>query len=238
MEKKFCNLQVKEFHSEERTLSGYASTFGFPADSHGDVIARGAFVDCVKKIEREGIPLLDSHKQDSEHVLGTVVSAYEEEHGLFIKAKLADTPRVEEIRQKLKQGHIKKMSIGFFIEAQSFTQQDGMEYRVIEKADLIEVSVVPIPANGRATILAVKQQELDNTEETESPKIESAEAECTECACQKDQDDGVRAEKATENAESCETPKVASDEEVQSLERLSKLLGMSINETRRKYNGK
>ena len=227
MEKKYCNLQVKEFHSDDRTLSGYASTFGFPADSHGDVIRRGAFVDCVKKIQSEGIPLLDSHKQDSEHVLGTVISAHEDEHGLFIKARLADTPRVEEIRQKLKQGHIKKMSIGFFIEAQSFTEQDGQEYRVIEKADLIEVSVVPIPANSRAEILAVKEQNLDSSEECL----------CTDCGCEKNQENGVRADEATENAVSLETPNNVSEKELQSLERLSELLGLSINNTRRKYNG-
>lgn len=227
MEKKYCNLQVKEFHSDDRTLSGYASTFGFPADSHGDVIRRGAFVDCVKKIQLEGIPLLDSHKQDSEHVLGTVISAYEDEHGLFIKARLADTPRVEEIRQKLKQGHIKKMSIGFFIEAQSFTEQDGREYRVIEKADLIEVSVVPIPANSRAEILAVKEQNLDSSEECS----------CTDCGCETNQENGVRANEATENAVSLETPNTVSEKELQNLERLSELLGLSINNTRRKYNG-
>jgi HK97 family phage prohead protease len=217
MEKKYCNLQVKEFHSDERTLSGYASTFGFPADSHGDVIKRGAFVDCIKKIQSEGIPLLDSHKQDSEHVLGTVISAYEDEHGLFIKARLADTPRVEEIRQKLKQGHINKMS----------TEQDGKEYRVIEKADLIEVSVVPIPANSRAEILAVKEQKIDSSEECA----------CTDCGCEKNQENGVRANEATENAVSLETPNTVSEKELQNLERLSELLGLSINNTRRKYNG-
>jgi HK97 family phage prohead protease len=216
MEKKYCNLQVKEFHSDERTLSGYASTFGFPADSHGDVIKRGAFVDCIKKIQSEGIPLLDSHKQDSEHVLGTVISAYEDEHGLFIKARLADTPRVEEIRQKLKQGHINKMS-----------KQDGKEYRVIEKADLIEVSVVPIPANSRAEILAVKEQKIDSSEECA----------CTDCGCEKNQENGVRANEATENAVSLETPNTVSEKELQNLERLSELLGLSINNTRRKYNG-
>jgi phage head maturation protease len=197
MEKKYCNLQVKEFHSDERTLSGYASTFGFPADSHGDVIKRGAFVDCIKKIQSEGIPLLDSHKQDS-----------------VIKARLADTPRVEEIRQKLKQGHINKMSIGFFIEAQSFTEQDGKEYRVIEKADLIEVSVVPIPANSRAEILAVKEQKIDSSEECA----------CTDCGCEKNQENGVRANEATENAVSLETPNTVSEKELEALKKGQEIL--------------
>jgi hypothetical protein len=145
----------------------------------------------------------------------------------IIKARLADTPRVEEIRQKLKQGHINKMSIGFFIEAQSFIEQDGREYRVIEKADLIEISVVPIPANSRAEILAVKEQNLDSSEECA----------CTNCGCEKNQENGVRADEATENAVSLETPNTVSEKELQNLERLSELLGLSINNTRRKYNG-
>lgn len=232
MEKKYQKLEIKQFDEEERTLSGYASTFGFPADSHGDVIEKNAFLDSIKKIKEEGIPLLDSHKQDSEHVLGTVIDAYEDEHGLFIQAKLADTPRVEEIRQKLQQGHISKMSIGFFIEKQSFTTKNNKEYRVIEKADLIEISVVPIPANSRAAILAVKNHELPEEEQ------ENTECACKSCGCSTNQENGVRAEEVTENADSCEIPNEISEQEFKHLERLSELLGLSINETRRKHNGK
>jgi HK97 family phage prohead protease len=252
MEKKSVNLEVKQFDAESRLLSGYASTFGFPADVQGDVIVKGAFAESIMKIKNDGIPLLDSHKQDSQHVLGTVIDAFEDDHGLYITAKLADTPQVEEIRQKLKQGHINKMSIGFFIGKQHFKQHNGEEFRMIEKANLIEISVVPIPANSRATILSVKNQ--DSSQEPNAavlsesePKVvhEAKEEEVIDsepCKCGSEpkelQEDGVSAIEATENASDCQTPEGISLEEKQHLETIAELLQQSLNETRRKYNGK
>lgn len=266
MEHKNINLEIKRFDPDSRTISGYASTFGFPADVQGDVIMAGAFANSIHKIKKEGIPLLDSHKQDSEHVLGTVIDAYEDAHGLYITARLADTPRVEEIRQKLKQGHINKMSIGFFIGKQHFTNKGGQEYRMIDEAHLIEISVVPIPANSRATILSVKAQdtqgaavseEVEEASMTTVPPTAEAQEEALKCEIEEKtqetinedsevlenlakplQEDGVRADEATENASDCETPADISLEEKQALESIAALLQQSLNSTRRKYNGK
>ena len=285
MEKKSVNLEIKQFDAESRLLAGYASTFGLPADVQGDVIVKGAFAESIQKIKNGGIPLLDSHKQDSEHVLGTVIDAMEDDHGLYITARLADTPRVEEIRQKLKQGHINKMSIGFFIGKDHFRQHNGQELRFIEKADLIEISVVPIPANSRATILSVKNQdEKSNYElqprpedwdgnepihlrkketsqeantavlseskdeavsEVSEEKINDSEP-CKYCsesntaeeAVQESQEDGVRADEATENASACQTPEGISPDQREALETIADLLQQSLNQTRRKYDGK
>lgn len=223
METKNFQLKEQRFDAESRLLSGYASAFGLPADSQGDVIVKGAFAQSILKIKNGGIPLLDSHKQDSEHVLGTVIDAFEDEIGLYITAKLADTPRVEEIRQKLKQGHINKMSIGFFIGKNHYRDHNGEELRFIEEADLIEISVVPIPANDRATILSVKHQEVKE--------------ECS-CDCHKSQEDGVRAEEATEDASACKPPESVSKSDVQSLNLIADLMQQSLNQTRRKYDGK
>lgn len=159
MDKKTLNFEIKGLDSEDRVLYGYASTFGGPPDDHGDIVVKGAFAESVIKIKAKGLVLLDSHVQDSEHVLGTVIDAIEDDHGLFIKAKLASTPRVDEIRQKMQQGHLNKMSIGFFITKQSFKTVNSESVRFIEGAELIEISVVPIPANSRAEIVAVKSQQ-------------------------------------------------------------------------------
>lgn len=220
MEKKNLTIEIKEFDSDERTIAGYASTFGFPADSHGDIVSRGAFVDSVQKIKKEGIPLLMDHNTSVKAVLGTVVDAFEDDIGLYIKARLAKTDEVDEIRKKLMQGHLSKMSIGFFIEKHSYTEDRGQEIRVIEKVNLVEVSVVTIPANDRAKILAVKH--------------EAAQEQCAEEL----QEDGVSAEEATEDASPCQVPEGISLEEKQSLERIADLMQQSLNQTRRKYYGK
>jgi uncharacterized protein len=236
MEHKDLKLDVKGFSSDERTLEGYASTFGFPADSYGDIVARGAFIESIEKIKKEGLPLLMDHNTSINAVLGTIVEAYEDDKGLYIKAKLADTPRVNEVRDMLQQGHLNKMSIGFFIEKQSFTEDNGREIRVIEKANLMEVSVVTIPANTRAEILAVKEVEL----ETPVEELKQETATTTEEVVEEIQtnDVGTEEEAVTENADVCETPKGISDEERASLENTAALLQQSLNNTRRKYDGK
>jgi hypothetical protein len=157
---------------------------------------------------------------DSEHVLGTVVDAYSDETGLFIEARLADTPKVEEIRQKLMQGHIKKMSVGFYIKDMRYDRYDGQEVRVITDVDMVEVSVVPIPANDRAEILSVK-----------SDGEARGACDCNPCTCEKQVEEVVEQEQPTESA-------LPTDEEVTILEKRADLLGMSIKQTRRKYNGK
>lgn len=159
MEKKSIDLTVKRLETDSRILTGYASAFGLPADSAGDVIVAGAFIESIAKIKNGGIPLLNSHRQTADAVLGTVIDAREDPTGLFITAQLADTPQVEEIRQKMMQGHITKMSIGFYVADQEFKDIKGETLRFIKKADLMEVSVVPIPANSRAAIVSVKSRD-------------------------------------------------------------------------------
>jgi len=173
MERKDLEFSIKNFKQDDRILTGYASTFGLPFDSAGDVINKGAFAKTILNVKKNGIPLLDSHKQESSHVLGTVVDAFEDDHGLFIKAVLADTPGVDEVRSKLMQGHINKMSIGFFIEQFEMREVNGDLVRFIGEADLMEVSVVAIPANNRADIVSVKNRDTAvkvNTQEDVAKK--------------------------------------------------------------------
>jgi HK97 family phage prohead protease len=248
MERKNMSVELDQTNSDERTLSGYASTFGFPADRQGDVIAKGAFAETILNIKKNGIPLLDSHVQNGDSVIGSVIDAFEDEKGLFIKAKLADTPRVNELRAKMQQGHLNRMSIGFFVEAQHFKELDGETYRIITKADLVEISVVPIPANPRAEILAVKQAEVENKEITEEFKenleqinedhkevLEKLddnpvqESSCN-CACEEAQEDGVRTEdeiQVTENTTPCQK---------EALELAAEALRQNIELTKRKFN--
>lgn len=212
MEKKVTTFEVKQFDADSRLMSGYASTFGMPADLTGDVIVKGAFAESVIKIKAEGIPLLDTHDAKCGDVLGTVIDALEDDHGLWITAKLADTPGVEECRQKMQQGHLNKMSIGFFTLAQTFRQHNGEELRFIEKADLVEISVVAIPANPRANIVSVKNQETDVDAE---PK------------------------QVTESATDVTTPKKVNvpSADIKNLSDIAELLIQSLNNTRSKYDG-
>ncbi len=219
MEYKLFKIDVEKFDAENRLMAGYASTFGMPADHQGDVIVKGAFSESILKIKNGGIPLLDTHNSTCSDVLGTVIDAFEDDHGLYITAKLADTPMVEECRQKMLQGHLNKMSIGFFTVKQSFKEHNGEEIRFIEQADLMEISVVAIPANPKAIIVSVKNKDIEpNTEEKQEAEAGTIDV--------------------TEGKATVEEKEEVSNVEAKALEQIAKLLMQSVNNTRRKYNGK
>lgn len=168
MKHKFVNLEFKVFDGNEGIVEGLATTFGFPADRDGDVINAKAFDNSIKKINKEGIPLLDGHSQGSvKNVIGTIFSAKKINDGVWIKARLAETHSNMEIYQKLQQGHINKFSIGFITKSDGFIKKDGQTFREILDADMLEVSLVAIPANPRAEVLAVKSAETSEVENTE-----------------------------------------------------------------------
>jgi HK97 family phage prohead protease len=152
-------VEWKAVKDQPRMIKGYGSTFGPPADHGGDIIEKGAFTKTIASRVKQGVvPLLDSHIYDSAHTLGTVVDASEDDYGLMFTASLADVPSVEEIRQKMLQGHLKKTSIGYNTVRQSYSEDKatGETYRHLLEVDLYEISVVPLPMNERAVITTVK----------------------------------------------------------------------------------
>lgn len=158
MSKTFKTVQfhVKGYDESAGTVEGYASTWD--RDEDGDVIVKGAFKKTIQERVPTGqVKLLDSHRWDSQHVLGTVVEAREEERGLWIKAVFASTPDAQAVRQKILEGHLNRFSIGFEILRDEIRRDpDGKVTRYIYEVKLYEVSVVPFPANENAVIVAAK----------------------------------------------------------------------------------
>lgn len=153
-------IEWKASGDDVNVLEGYASTFG-NVDLQGDVIKAGAFRKTIKERIKSGkVKLLDSHVPDTAHVLGTVVEAKEDKRGLWIKAKLSTAPSVQDLRVKMLEGHIDRMSIGYSPVKHRYEKRDvdGRQFtvRVLEEIKLHEVSVVAFPANERAAIASVK----------------------------------------------------------------------------------
>lgn len=248
MKKKTFELKFKQFDDHEGIVEGFATTFGFPADLDGDIISEKAFDESLIKVNQSGIPLLDGHNRDSvTNIIGTVISAVKTSRGIYIKDKLADTDSNIEIFQKLKQGHINKFSIGMMVEDTRFIEKDGIEFREITKAELFEVSLVAIPANPNAAILAIKSVEssedviIPTRENIENPSREEAiqesledlapvleEEKLSESACEE-----VDAEISVEVADKSED-KLESNDFVDALRLQLNLLEEQIEITRRK----
>lgn len=136
-------------------LVGYASTFG-NVDLGQDVVVKGAFKASAADIKANGIPLLADHVASTTHVLGTIYDAAEDDTGLLVKARFSSAPSAQDVRTKLLEGHLTKMSIGYEPTAYKFEERDGKTVRLLEEIKLWETSVVVFPMNPEATISRVK----------------------------------------------------------------------------------
>ena len=130
-------------------FSAYASTFG-NRDHTGDIVSAGAFTQTLKARKRR--PLLWQH--DMHEPIGIERSLRQDSKGLLGTWDIVDTQRGTDVYKLLKRGAVDSMSIGYIPE--SFEFEDEGQTRVLKGIDLLENSVVSIPANEQARIQSVK----------------------------------------------------------------------------------
>lgn len=134
------------------TITGYASTFG-NVDSYGDVIAAGAFGGALAAHRAANTmpALLWSH--DPTQPIGRWTDMAEDARGLKVAGKL--TLAVEKAREAhaLARDGALGLSIGFrTVKA----ERDPAGHRRLTAVDLIETSLVAVPANSEARLLSVR----------------------------------------------------------------------------------
>jgi hypothetical protein len=140
--------QVKFSQDKPRQFSGYASVFG-NVDAYGDTILPGAYKDTLK--ERD-FPVMMFFGHSPGRVLGKWVDLEEDDVGLKATGELtpgnADS---ENTLALLKHGALSGLSIGYNVPAGgSSTTDDGR--RLLSKIDLVEISVVSLPADTSARV--------------------------------------------------------------------------------------
>lgn len=156
---KSFNVEVKE--DEGGRVVGYASTFDRVPDAYGDVIAPGAFAESLARWQETGkpIPLLFGHRTDDPFMnIGAVTDAREDERGLRFEATLdPENENAQYSRKLLLEGRIHQFSFAFDVQDSGPVElEDGTKANELRKIDLFEISLVPIPANPRATVEDVK----------------------------------------------------------------------------------
>ncbi len=87
---------------------------------------------------------------------GRLTGSEEDAYGLKITGQLLDTAMGRDTYTALKGGAISGLSIGFRVRAFEVRQTQDDPLRTITEAELIEVSVVSLPANVKARVQAVK----------------------------------------------------------------------------------
>ena len=161
-------LDIKTIDADKGTFEGYAAVFDKP-DSMQDVIAPGAFKKSLKTRGATKVKMLLQH--DHRMLLGVWTSVKEDKTGLFVKGRLLlELDRAKEAFILLREEVLDSMSIGFRTIVDSFDSKT--EVRTLHEVDLVEISLVAVPAQPDAVITAVKQLTADGI--TNKKELESA----------------------------------------------------------------
>lgn len=143
---------VKAAEDQLGVFEGVASTQDI--DLGGDIVKAGAFGDFNPK----NIPMLWAHDMRSPiggwKVIDTKGSTMKVEGELNL-----DVAKGAEVYALMRKGHVTGLSIGF-IPSPGFVKYDEKTgVRTISKGKLLEISVVPVPANDKARAKRVKSAE-------------------------------------------------------------------------------
>lgn len=156
--------EFKADPSDSNIVEGYASMFG-NVDSYGDVVVKGAFKKTIKERVNGGlVPFVSDHEWSVNALLGTITKASEDNTGLHFTAKLSEAQSVQDVKQKMIEGHLKQTSFSFRTIAQEFPKDGTPEavidntpvYRYLKEVSLLDIAPVVIAANERAHITSVK----------------------------------------------------------------------------------
>ena len=153
-------VAMDDDEDEERygKFEGYGSVFG-NKDLGNDIIEKGAFSRSLKRKKPHQVKLLYQHKTDMP--IGVFEEIKEDEHGLYVKGKLAlQTQAGKEAYELMKMGALDGLSIGFKVNPDMVSYDKRSRRRYIKEVDLMEISLVTFPRNPKATVRSVKASEI------------------------------------------------------------------------------
>lgn len=150
MDRAYSVLQVKALNEEQRVITGVATTPS--TDRMGDI------VEPLGITFENPLPLLWQHDRDKP--IGLVKFDKPTAKGVTFTAELADVreegalkSRIDEAWQSVKAGLVRGVSIGFRSKEHAWMDDNGIHFI---KTEVVELSLVTIPANAEATINTIK----------------------------------------------------------------------------------
>lgn len=156
-------LEIKTL--ENREFEGHGSVFG-NTDLGGDVVMPGAFKRTLAewKLQSSWPQMFWMH--DAAKPIGKWLDMSEDKTGLKVKGVLADTQLGNDIRTLLQMEAVRGLSIGYQTVKSDWTDEG---VRLIQDADLWEVSVVSLPMNPLAQVAHVKARLSERGEYVPTP---------------------------------------------------------------------
>ena len=141
-----------EAQPDKRTICGYWSVFG-NVDKQGDIMQKGCFTKTLNENPR-GFKYCFNHNL-YDGVIGKSIVTREDDKGLYVEAKVSDTPLGNYVLTLAQDGVLDRHSIGFSI----IKSQDDKGRRIIQEVRLYEGSILSVePANDAATVDAIKRK--------------------------------------------------------------------------------
>jgi uncharacterized protein len=163
MDRIICAFEVKTDSDNTGIITGYGSVFG-AVDAYGDIVAPGAFKKTISDVmtgAKSWPAMLLQHggaTSDDKTPMGIWISMEEDDKGLRLQGKLANTKRGREAYELLKmkpRPALNGLSIGYRAKDYEI-HKSGPVRRTLKAIDLVECSLVTFPANRLATITGVK----------------------------------------------------------------------------------
>lgn len=164
----------KDFHcdiikksADTRIIEGFAST-RFP-DRVNEIVSPSALSKSMDIFMKNPVVLLD---HDKTKPIGQVMDYKTNQDGLYVRVKIMNTPTADAAWQEIQQGLRKSFSIGFIPEIVDYTS----EFPEITQLELLEISVVTIPAN-RESLFSIAKSFLSGSDlvdaqsKKDNPKI-------------------------------------------------------------------
>lgn len=149
-------LTVKAADGEEDTLriQGYANTT--TKDRHNDIIPKEAWEKGGLSNYQKNPVVLAYHNHS--RPIGTVESMDVDNKGLKVTAKISKA--AGEVYSLIKEGILKTFSVGFIVKDADYDSKTDLF--VVKDLELLEISVVSVPANQDSTFSLAKSFESDN----------------------------------------------------------------------------
>ena len=145
-------------NGEQKIIEGYFIVYNQEIELWRDFYEEINFGACTESIAKNDIRALFNHRSEivlGRNTIGTLVLR-EDNHGIFgsITINCSDTEALN-IYERVKRGDISGCSFGFYpTEERYVDRSDGGKKCIVEKADILEVSICTFPAYPQTQIEA------------------------------------------------------------------------------------
>ena len=179
-------MRVSEENTDDMNVTGYASVFNHPYELYregGYIVQEQVDARAFDKCDMDDVIFQYDHSgRGFARTANKTLTVMPDDHGLLINARLGGTTIGKQLYEEIKGGYTSKMSFGFVVTKDTWTEtknEDGtvVELRTIEEVGkLYDVSAVSIPAND-ATSISVRSISDGVIEKAKAERLKALKAE-------------------------------------------------------------